>query len=270
MFASRRRCPGCGVAKRITIERKWLVSKLCECPDCGLRFRVPTQDERETAAFYAASYEQGFTTALPSRAELDVMMTTGFSETDRSYITVVEFLRAVALTSNPTVMDYGCSWGYGSWQLAQAGFDVSACELDERRAAFARRELGINVIPLAAVPDGTFDIFFSAHVIEHMTNPRAFVEQGMRALKPGGIFVAVTPNGSEEYRVAQPTAYHRLWGRVHPQLITPAWVAHVAGSRPFVVGSLPWRAGACDGWQNKQTTMVDGSSQELAFAMVND
>lgn len=43
-------------------------------------------------------------------------------------------------------------------------------------------------------PEGTFDIVTATEVIEHMENPRAFIRDINRVLKPGGFCVISTPN----------------------------------------------------------------------------
>ena len=57
-------------------------------------------------------------------------------------------------------------------------------------------EAKVQQPPDYAVPyaDNTFDIVFSNCVIEHITDARQFFGEVYRVLKPGGIFLAKTPN----------------------------------------------------------------------------
>jgi len=57
--------------------------------------------------------------------------------------------------------------------------------LDEGKVAFAEK------IPY---PDETFDLAFSSNVLEHLADPEAVFREIGRVLKPGGVFVAKTPN----------------------------------------------------------------------------
>lgn len=57
--------------------------------------------------------------------------------------------------------------------------------LDEGKVAFAED------IPY---PDDTFDLAFSSNVLEHLADPEAVFREIGRVLKPGGMFVAKTPN----------------------------------------------------------------------------
>ena len=43
-------------------------------------------------------------------------------------------------------------------------------------------------------PDNTFDLIFSDNVLEHLTEPEKVFTEVCRVLKPGGIFLAKTPN----------------------------------------------------------------------------
>ena len=43
-------------------------------------------------------------------------------------------------------------------------------------------------------PDSTFDLVFADNVLEHLANPTAVFREVLRVLKPGGMFLAKTPN----------------------------------------------------------------------------
>jgi SAM-dependent methyltransferase len=51
-------------------------------------------------------------------------------------------------------------------------------------------------MPSGAIPfpDSEFDLVFSDNVMEHLENPESVFAEVFRVLKPGGIFMAKTPN----------------------------------------------------------------------------
>src|SRR3954447_14387809 len=63
-------CPSCGSGRAYVVDRKWIVTTLWRCRQCKLLFRAPTSSESLNKEFYQAEYEQGFTTKLPDKAEL--------------------------------------------------------------------------------------------------------------------------------------------------------------------------------------------------------
>lgn len=152
------------------------------------------------------------------------------------------------------IFDFGCSWGFGSWQFAQAGYDVKSFEISRPRARYARGKLGVDVIDdvttLAGAShlDGIYDLFFSNHVLEHVPSPSDAVATAKRLLKPGGLFVSITPNGSLGYRKTAPESWHRFWGKVHPNMLNDAFWAREFAEAPHFIGSLPHSRAALVGW----------------------
>ena len=47
----------------------------------------------------------------------------------------------------------------------------------------------------AQLPEDNFDVAYSSMVMEHLTDPEAFMKAICRCLKPGGVYLFVTPNG---------------------------------------------------------------------------
>jgi 2-polyprenyl-3-methyl-5-hydroxy-6-metoxy-1,4-benzoquinol methylase len=74
-------------------------------------------------------------------------------------------------------------------------------------------------------------------VLEHVPNPLQTLNKMLTWVKPGGMVVAQTPNGSRDFRAASPGAFHRLWGRVHPFLLTAEFVKRNFGHLPGYVSS---------------------------------
>jgi len=231
---SDRSCPSCTSLQVGTVRRKFLVTALLECQNCGLRFRVPKDTDARSRHFYQGDYEQGFTTDVPSDEQLKEMLVCRFKNTVKDYQTYITVLHAVGVEPCRTILDFGCSWGYGSWQLREAGFKVYSYEVSKSRAEFARRKLGCSIVGDDLVSD-PIDCLFSAHVLEHLTDPNLLWRIAERVLSPNGVVVCFLPNGDSkleaEYGSKQ---YHRLWGQVHPLLVGPGAVAFMAKRHAYV------------------------------------
>ncbi len=242
-------CPSCGCKDSAIVSRKYLVTSLRRCRECYLLFRAPTTSEEESLLFYQKDYSQGFTTDCPSHELLQKYLKRGFAGTEKDYKKYIEVIFAAGGKKGDKLFDFGCSWGYGSWQFLQEGFRVVAYEISVPRANYARANLGIETcLSLTDVPDATFDIFFSAHVLEHVSCVKKVIDFGMRILKPNGLFVAFTPNGSEAHKRRNKEGWKKLWGMVHPNFLDDKYYKKQFFSKKHLVMSSPYDLSLIKNW----------------------
>jgi SAM-dependent methyltransferase len=234
-------CPFCRSAQTRLVVRKALVTSLWECHDCGLRFRIPKENEAAASAYYQTRYHAGFTTDCPSDQELQRLMATGFAHTEKDFSRVTAILQCLGLSPGEAVLDYGCSWGYGSWQLRQAGFRVYSYDVSRPRAEFAQSKLRCHVVPHPEAVPEKVKCFFSSHVVEHLPDPNKIWQAAQQVLAPGGKFVCLCPNGEPSLEaIYGKRRYHQLWGAPHPLLLTRKALDNMArryGFTPYVFSS---------------------------------
>lgn len=243
-------CPSCGSSDAALVQRKYLVTALRRCRHCELQFRTPTTSVAENEAFYQEDYTQGFTTDCPSEAELARLLETQFHGSVRDYGPYVDLLRAAGVATGARLFEFGCSWGYGSWQFARAGFEVEAFEISRPRARYARERLGVKAHTDAVGVAGPFDVFFTSHVLEHVPSVSAAVEFARRVLKPGGLMVAITPNGSASLRERDQKSWNRLWGLVHPNFLDERFYRRLHGEDRCLILSNPFDLEAVRRWSS--------------------
>ena len=225
-----------------TVRRKFLLTALLECQNCGLRFRIPKDTDARSRHFYQENYEQGFTTDAPSDEQLKEMLSCRFKNTVKDYQTYINVLQAIGIEPGSTVLDFGCSWGYGSWQLRDAGFRVYSYEVSKKRAEFARTKLGCSIVGDEFVSEPV-DCLFSAHVLEHLTDPNLIWRIAERVLGPNGVLVSFLPNGDPRLESRYGSKqYHQLWGQVHPLLVGPRAAVFMAKRHAYapVVHTSPY------------------------------
>jgi 2-polyprenyl-3-methyl-5-hydroxy-6-metoxy-1,4-benzoquinol methylase len=228
-------CPFCKGSDTRLIRRKALVTSLWECQACGLRFRIPKDLAEEAFDYYQRRYRQELTTACPSESELAKLVEAKFSGSPVEFREYIEILKALPLEAGDTLLDFGASWGYGSWQFQQAGFEVYSLEISEPRAAYAREKLHCRLInDLEEIP-GRIKGFFSAHVIEHLPDPNLLWQAASRVLDPNGIMVTFCPNGEPlREQICGSKMYHQLWNKKHPLLLNGRCLREMAKSYGFV------------------------------------
>lgn len=265
-------CPSCGCRQSSLVKRKFLVSSLRRCLACMLLFRRPTSSEHESIAFYQQKYQQGFTTNMPASHERQHLKNTLFKGSEKDYSHYIKVLKALELKPGAKLLDYGCSWGYGSWQLQRAGYAVQSYEISRPRCEYARRYMGVAATWDTKELEEHVDIFFSAHVLEHVFTVQDVISLAMKLLKPGGCFIAFTPNGSKTYRKANPWQWQRSWGLVHPNLLDDEYYRLVFNHSPFLIASSPYDYDAINEWmrtedhKGKQRIMALGGEELLCVA----
>ncbi len=226
------RCPNCGSATSTEVDRKYIVTRLLRCAECSLMYRGPTDSEEFNRLFYNFHYQEGTAMICPSSSAIARLREENFAGDDRDFAGYIAFLERHGAKRGGRLFDFGCSWGYGSYQFARAGYDVQSYEIADDRRNYAIEHLGIRHIddPFAIVEGhplaGSFDCFFSAHVLEHVPSPSKVIDLARRCLRDGGLFVAFTSNGNEGFRKCNPASWHNMWGSVHPNFLDGQFYSH--------------------------------------------
>lgn len=234
---NRVRCPSCGGGDARLVERKYVVTSLRRCCSCGLMFRTPTDSAAESFAYYQDEYQSGMTTDTPDDSELRRLLKSGFKGTPKDFDRYVQVLNAIDIPDSATLLDFGCSWGYGTWQLNRAGFRAVGFELSQTRARFAREKMGIDVRSNNDDVSGDLDVVITAHVLEHVPQLQNTLERIFSWLRSGGLFVGITPNGAAEYRAIETAAWSRSWGQKHPLLLDDVFWRNFLNGKAYYMGS---------------------------------
>ena len=100
-----------------------------------------------------------------------------------------------------SALDVGCGAGLLAEPLARMGAKATGVDAAPENIAAARdhaagQGLAITYFAgeLAALPRATFDLVTSMEVVEHVTDPAAFIGELAGRLAPGGLMILSTPN----------------------------------------------------------------------------
>jgi hypothetical protein len=186
---------------------------------------MPRDHGLDTDEFYQGEYSEGFTTDCPSEDVLSKLIAQKFSGSEKDFSTYIGVLKSLGMEEGDSLLDFGSSWGYGSWQFRQAGFRVFSYEISKARAAFASAKLSCNLVESMDKMPEKVKCLFSAHVIEHLPNPNLIWEVARKVLSANGMIVCFCPNGEPAREsLLGLRKYDFMWGKVHPMLITPRYL----------------------------------------------
>ena len=155
-----------------------------QCPSCELTFLHPVP--RDLRPYYRGGYEP-----IPkSLAELRVM-----ANAQRFRLDPI-----LKHKSSGRLLEIGPWIGVFSSNAKDAGFDVTAIEIDTACVDFLNNIVGINALH-SSDPAETmetlseqFDVIAFWHSLEHLTRPWYVIEKAAQRLAPGGILLIAIPD----------------------------------------------------------------------------
>jgi ubiquinone/menaquinone biosynthesis C-methylase UbiE len=127
---------------------------------------------------------------------------TAYDEMDHAQVNAAFVDRLLALGARGRMLDIGCGPGHIPLLVADrlADCTVVAVDLAPAMLAIARRkldasphkdriELVLGDAKALELEGGSFDAVFSNTILHHMTDPRPFLREAARVLRPGGVLL---------------------------------------------------------------------------------
>jgi SAM-dependent methyltransferase len=125
--------------------------------------------------------------------------------------------------SGARLLDVGCGEGYGATLVSPlvesyVGIDVAPDAIERATLRYGSDTTSFRRYDGDRLPflDDSFDVVTSFQVIEHVEAVSVYVSEIRRVLRPGGVFLATTPN-----RLRRLDPGERPWNRYHLREFTP-------------------------------------------------
>jgi 2-polyprenyl-3-methyl-5-hydroxy-6-metoxy-1,4-benzoquinol methylase len=190
-------CPYCSNHSTDIVGRKFGVLQVRRCDECGLMFRWPKDSERFNRRFYQRRYSEPTASILPTEDQLVVELARCFEGSVWDQRAKIVRLQQ-AKPAPARMLEFGCSWGYGCFQLQRFGYEVTGFEISRPRAEFASKRLGVKIIndyaALDSIQEHSLDAIYASHVLEHLPSLTGVFERFARLLRPNGVLVIFVPN----------------------------------------------------------------------------
>lgn len=217
----RQLCIACGAERdhlleplQIPVENPAYANHLiARCTVCGLNSAWPRPGDPELRAAYARVRHK------PIVKGTSPIGAAWRSYRDRSRVRLLE--RVAPRSRGGLVVDVGCGEGMfmravgnADWRLI--GTDYSEVNVEGLLAdGFDAR---VGMLEDVGLEEGSVDVIWASHVIEHMNDPVRFLQSARRYLKPEGALVAILPSsttlrartGTSTWHLVNPPGH--LWG----------------------------------------------------------
>ena len=240
-----RACPFCGTAGRKQGEFQ-VDKQTCDltwCSRCDLYYLSPPFRFPEAGS---ASYYDD----QPDRRGLE--RADHYGEPGRYPISQKGYRQQLAVierwAGRGKLLDVGCGFGGFLFVAQTAGWDCYGVEISPLWGEKARRLLGQpQRIMIGSLSDGhfplaSFRVIHLRHVIEHLSDPQAGVQELVDLLEPGGIIVMETPNSRALVNLTY--GWFARWRKLERRIATPVDPPfHLFGFSPKSLDLLLSRAG---------------------------
>jgi SAM-dependent methyltransferase len=217
-------CPLCGISDETELllapgESAGEVYRVAQCRRCDMVYLNPRPDRASIGHYYANDYEpyQGPKRDKPraalrrrlqrlvyARAFGDPPPLTRWSDKLLAALAAPWFhpgrdsLTALPFHGEGRLLDFGCGSGWYAKRMSDRGWTVTAMDFNPHTAELVARRYGLRTLsgtlPHPEVEDASFDMVVMGASLEHVHCPHEVVGAAVRALRPGGRFVAVVPN----------------------------------------------------------------------------
>ena len=232
-------CPSCASnaiypvisAKDYTVTHEMF--EIWHCDDCTLRFTQNIPDSSSISRYYqSADYVSHSDTVKGFINRLYHLV--------RNYTLIQKrkLVQKVSHQPSGSLLDVGAGTGAFVHTMKQAGWQITGLEPDETARMNASDKYDLVLEPpgnLFAMGEHTFDVVTMWHVLEHVHDLHAYLEQFHRIIRPGGRLIIALPN----YTSRDAKVYRQYWAAYdvprHLYHFSPKSMEQLGKSKGFIL-----------------------------------
>lgn len=162
---------------------------IATCQACGLVQLAKVPKSGELAEFYRSDYRLTYRKSDAPKPKHVL----------RAGLVAAARVRKLAphVKQGAKLLDVGAGGGEFVYLAGQAGFDAAGIDPASGYLAFGRENYGVSLSDSgleATPPQERYDVITMFHVLEHLADPKAALQQVYDRLNPDGIFFVEVPN----------------------------------------------------------------------------
>lgn len=165
---------------------------LMQCQQCGFIYVSPRPDAEELYALYGETYFHnnesgvvGYTNYIADEVNI--------RRTARRRLKHLE-----QFVSPGRLLDVGCATGFFMDEAQKRGWTVEGLDVSAFGVDYAQTHFGLTAhhgaLTAVELPAGTFDLVTMWDVIEHVSDPKAYIQRAAALLRDGGVISLATPD----------------------------------------------------------------------------
>jgi 2-polyprenyl-3-methyl-5-hydroxy-6-metoxy-1,4-benzoquinol methylase len=165
---------------------------LVQCTQCGLVYVSPRPDPHELYALYGETYFHNNESGV-------VGYTNYLKDEDNIRQTFAGRLKWLERFIQPgKVFDVGCAAGFFLDEAKQRGWQVQGLDVSGFAVEYVKDRFGFDArqgsLTELDYPTGSYDLLTMWDVIEHVPDPKAYIQRAADLLRKGGVFALATPD----------------------------------------------------------------------------
>lgn len=176
-----------------------------ECQKCEASFVSPlVSDKKLYDSIYSygekmPGYERYFRySKIVKKFRNPLLM---LSNAENVYWSVKEALGKYFQNKNVSILEIGSGLGYLTYSLNKAGYKTKGLDISREAVAEAKKKYGDyyeagDLFDFQLSRRSSYDCVIMTEIIEHVENPKKFIEAAASLLKPKGRLILTTPNKS--------------------------------------------------------------------------
>lgn len=200
-----------------------------ECRNCGVLFLYPKPEEHEIKKYYQKNFEY----------------TAGRSEENRIRLRSRKILKKLneLHPSGRSILDIGSGYGYFLDEARKSGLNTIGIEPSKALHVSSKKYLDgfvfhTDLIEFVETQKRKFDFITLIHVIEHVTDPKLFIETASKLLNKNGILYIETPNIKSHLASIEKEHYTFLTPPDHIWLFSPESLSMICSIPDFRIQEL--------------------------------
>ena len=241
------------VSDKLTIFNKIKEINVVKCNNCGFYFTYPRLEMTDKMNKFL--YDDKYFVQLTKLFKL-----LRVHERRRRFKSILKSIK----TKPGRFLDVGCGEGHVLKDAIRRGWDAYGLDINDNIVIDRSKwnfDFQCQKLSEANYPENFFEAIYVDSVLEHVQEPRKFVMDIYRILKPGGIVMFAVPNENSLYKDVQSFVYKRIGLDIAIRIDPLRPPYHINGFSTDSLGLLLRNAG----YELPSTEQISGIMNPIKF-----